>query len=357
MTRKILWDKHTDNSTDKSIDISQKENKDNCRSSCKLQESCVSSGIMGLAVGDAMGVPVEFVSREDLDRNPVIDFREHGTFDQPFGTWSDDTSLTLCLLDSLCNGLDYCDIMDKFQKWGDRGEYTPHGNAFDMGRTTVNSLYKYKLGVAPLLCGGDQESDNGNGSLMRILPAAFYLYPKFGADVMSDETMETVHKISGLTHRHPRSLIACGIYISVAVRLIAGENLKDSIRFGVGTAFDYYSRKPKMSKEIGYYDRMKNIDKFTALPRKNIRSSGYVVDTIEAALWCLLTTSSYSDCILKAVNLGEDTDSTAAVAGGLAGIFYGYPSFAEMGNKLVGRDYILSLCRKFEHIWVDLIGS
>ncbi|MEI8201206.1 MAG: ADP-ribosylglycohydrolase family protein [Eubacteriales bacterium] len=305
---------------------------------------------MGLAVGDAMGVPVEFHKREELDRDPVFDFREHGTFDQPLGTWSDDTSLTLCLLDSLSGGLDYGDIMDKFQQWGDTGAYTPLGTAFDMGRTTINSLYKFKLGVAPLMCGGDEAADNGNGSLMRILPAAFYLYAHYGTDVMNDAAMEIVHRISGLTHRHPRSLIACGIYVNIAVALIGKGMIKESVSTGVRTAIDYYNRNPKTAGETKYYQRLLQTDKFAAVPVKNIRSSGYVVDTIEAALWCLLTTFSYPECILKAVNLGEDTDTVAAVAGGLAGISYGYASFSEMGGKLVKSGLILSLCEKFEQV-------
>jgi len=312
--------------------------------------SYVTAGIMGLAVGDAMGVPVEFRNRDVLDRDPVVDFREHGTFDQPMGTWSDDTSLTLCLLDSLSGGLDYSDIIDKFQKWGDTGAYTPHGTAFDMGRTTINSLYKYKLGVAPLLCGGDQATDNGNGSLMRILPAAFYLFSQYGTDVMNDKAMDIVHKISGLTHRHPRSLAACGIYVSIAVGLIGKGTIKESVSTGVKNAIAYYDSNPITKGETVYFKRLLHTDKFADFPRKSIRSSGYVVDTLEAALWCLLTTSSYSECILKAVNLGEDTDTVAAVAGGLAGISYGYASVADMGSKLVKSEFILSLCRKFDQV-------
>ncbi len=318
------------------------------RDTYNKKDSYVTSGIMGLAVGDAMGIPVEFRSRELIDRDPVVDFREYGTFEQPMGTWSDDTSMTLCLLDSLSKGLNYADIMEKFQQWGDTGAYTPHGSAFDMGRTTTNALFKYKLGVAPLLCGGDQEMDNGNGSLMRILPCAFFLYKKYETDVVCDDALEIVHKVSGLTHRHPRSLIACGIYIAAAVRLIAGEPVKDAISGSIEETVKYYSGLPKMSAETKYFGRLLHIDSFTMLSRSQIQSSGYVVDSIEAAFWCLLNTSSYRECILKAVNLGEDTDTVAAIAGGLAGIYYGYASFSEMGSKLVKSDYILSLCGKFE---------
>jgi len=311
-------------------------------------ESKVAAGIMGLAVGDAIGVPVEFIDRETRDRDPVIDFREFGTFMQPLGTWSDDTSLTLCLLDSLSDGLDYKDIMDKFQKWGDTGSYTPFGEAFDMGRTTTNSIVKYKLGVAPLLCGGDQESDNGNGSLMRILPAVFLLYRKSGTDIMNNADMDILHKISGLTHRHPRSLVACGIYAAAAVRLMDGEPIRKAVEHGVRAAFDYYRKKPVFAVELKHFERLIPLADFIKISREDIKSGGYVVDSIEAAFWCLLTTKTYRNCILKAVNLGEDTDTTAAICGGLAGIHYGYAAVGDMGSRLVKNEYILSLCEKFD---------
>lgn len=310
--------------------------------------SYITAGIMGAAVGDAMGVPVEFESRETLDLDPVTGFREYGTFNQPLGTWSDDTSMTLCLLDSLSGGVDYTDIMNKFLLWTDKGEYTPHGDAFDIGGTTSASLFRYKQGTEPLLCGGDQAKDNGNGSLMRILPAAFYLFHKYKTDVMNDAAMEIVHSISGLTHRHVRSQAACGIYVSIAVRLAAGGQLKESIHSGIKTALDYYARKPKMCPEIKYFDRLQNLEKFAALPRESMKSSGYVIDTLEAALWCLLNTASFQECVLEAVNLGSDTDTTAAVAGGLAGIHYGYASFADLAAQLVKSEFILSVCSKFE---------
>ena len=145
-------------------------------------------GILGLAVGDALGVPVEFQSRESLRRNPVTDMRGYGTHNQPPGTWSDDTSLTLCLLDSLekkCDEQwaivgdlpkpDYTDIMHKFLSWAYKGKYTAHNEVFDIGIATRKALQRFRDGTEPLRCGGTSEQDNGNGSLMRMLPIVFYL--------------------------------------------------------------------------------------------------------------------------------------------------------------------------------------
>ena len=173
------------------------------------------SGIMGLVVADALGVPVEFQDREVLRQNPVKNMRSYGTYNQPAGTWSDDSSMTLALLDSLKDGLDYKDIMDKFLAWYEEGAYTPHGEMFDIGIATSNALRRYKSGTSPLESGGNSEHDNGNGSLMRISPILFYLEGEFGSDFLDhEETFELIHNISALTHAHKRSKIACGIYIS-----------------------------------------------------------------------------------------------------------------------------------------------
>jgi len=127
----------------------------------QLKETIL-GGILGLCVGDAVGVPVEFTSREQLKLEPVVGMRGHGTHDQPPGTWSDDTSLTLCLLDSLANGLDYDDIMQKFLSWADNADYTAHGAVFDMGIATRQALIRFAKGTEPLKCGGISEFDNGN---------------------------------------------------------------------------------------------------------------------------------------------------------------------------------------------------
>ncbi len=199
------------------------------------------SGIMGLCVADALGVPVEFEDRETLRKNPVLDMRSYGTHYQPAGTWSDDTSMTLCLVDSLSKGLDYDGIMTNFSKWINDGAYTPHGEVFDVGNATRKALMRFNTGTKTLDCGGLGDNDNGNGSLMRILPIAFYLQSIFGTDITEhDEAMTIIHNVSALTHAHKRSLIACGIYCSVACRLMEGRNLSNAIEMGIYKAIEYY---------------------------------------------------------------------------------------------------------------------
>ena len=313
----------------------------------------VLSAIMGLCVGDALGVPVEFVDREILKGDPVIGMRAYGTYNQSVGTWSDDTSMTLCLMDSLSEGLDYNDIMSNFIKWINEGKYTPHGEAFDIGITTRKALGRFEKGTPPLECGGKDEHDNGNGSLMRILPILFYLQSihgiRFGdAYGAADKAYEIIHNISALTHAHRRSKIACGIYISIASALFDDMDIKTAVGTGIYKAMRYYKKQDYFVYELEHFARLEN-KSFAQLPADEIKSSGYVVDTLEAAIWCLMNTDNYKDCVLKAVNLGGDTDTVAAVAGGLAGLRYGYEGIPKSWiNKIVKKEYIEDLCNQFD---------
>ena len=311
----------------------------------------IKSGIYGVAVGDAMGLPVEFKKRSMLKEYPVTSMIGDGTYSQVPGTWSDDTSLTLCLVDSLSQGkLDYQDIIEKFCSWMLHGEYTPFGRAFDIGIGTCRALIRYGQGYPPLECGGVIEQSNGNGSLMRSLPISYYIVKHYDMPIQIEEVMEVIHNISKLTHAHIRSQIACGIYILIAVLLLRGEHLDNAIKNGMEQAFCYYEKKEEYRVELEKYARIYE-DNFSTLPEEQIKSSGYVVDTLEAALWCIMNTNNYRDCILKAVNLGGDTDTIAAVAGGLAGIAYEFESIPkDWINELQGKELIDTLCEKFQKI-------
>ncbi|MUV37637.1 Thiamine phosphate synthase [Lentibacillus sp. JNUCC-1] len=305
------------------------------------------NGIMGLTVADALGVPVEFESRESLDRDPVVGFRAYGTYNQPAGTWSDDTSLTLCLADSLSKGVNYDLAMKNFASWYNDGAYTPFGIAFDIGISTREAIARYENGTPPLECGGASEYDNGNGSLMRILPILFYLEATYGKDFMkTDGAFNIIHHISALTHAHPRSQIACGIYIAIASKLKEASDVPTAVSEGIRQARSYYQKQARFADELTHFNRLEE-DRFAEQPRQAIKSSGYVVDTLEAAVWCLLQTDSYQACVLKAVNLGEDTDTVAAVAGGLAGLYYGYENIPqEWLESLVEQAYVESFCHQ-----------
>ena len=301
-------------------------------------ESKIISGILGHAVGDALGVPVEFMTREELKKNPVLDMIGYGTYNQPKGTWSDDTTMTLCLMDSLSYGIDYNDLMNRFRNWLENGAYTPYNEAFDIGNATQRAIVRYIDGNEPLQCGGNSTGDNGNGALMRILPLSFYL-----KDYGLKESAEIIKKISGLTHNHDRSHIACLIFVLIGIGVIKGYNLKKSIHDSLSKAKEVYSDNGELLK----YERL-YYDNFFDLNEEEINSTGYVVDTLEAVIWCLGNTKSYKEAVLKAVNLGDDTDTVAAITGGVAGIYYGYDDIPNgWVNDLAKKEYIIEKCKTF----------
>ncbi len=310
----------------------------------KKRIEVIKSAIFGLAVADALGVPVEFSARESLDKNPVEDMIGYGTYNMPEGCWSDDTSMAICALDSLAGGyVDYDEIMRNFVDWCCYNKYTPTDYTFDMGNACRTAIMKFKVdGVSPLECGGITETSNGNGSLMRIIP--FVLYHIY-AD-KEKELLPFIHDASSLTHAHMRSKIACGIY-AIIVEMLIENNGKQAVIKALKFAKNKYKDEP----ELKYYNRIFE-EAFSALPRDEIKSTGYVVDTLEAAIWCLLTTDSYKDCVLKAVNLGTDTDTVAAVAGGLAGIMYGYEGIPETWlGKIKKRDFLEEMCVRAGETW------
>ncbi|GJD16675.1 ADP-ribosylation/crystallin J1 [Rivularia sp. IAM M-261] len=306
-----------------------------------LSANKVLSGLMGVCVGDALGVPVEFTSRVERTNTPVTAMQGYGTWDQPPGTWSDDSSLTFCLVESLCNGFSLDAIAKSFWQWYQESYWTARGEVFDVGNTTFLAIVNWKQGASPVDAGGKTENSNGNGSLMRILPMA-YLH----RELEFSELIRRVHQVSCITHAHPRSQIACGIYISIAVALLEGAEPYQAYQQGLEKVQGIYSA-PEYSTEMQHFQRVFSgaIDK---LPLEEISSDGYVIDTLEASLWCLLNSSDYESAVLKAVNLGGDTDTTAAVTGGLAGIYYGVENIpADWIDQIARKDDIIDLVNRF----------
>ncbi len=304
------------------------------------------SGIMGLVVGDALGCPVEFQSRDQLKSDPVTDMRGFGTFNLPAGSWTDDSSMALALLESLKKkkGVDLIDIMGRFVRWYKDGKYTPFGKAFDIGGATLSAIHRFERDRNVNTCGGTEVSDNGNGSLMRILPICIYATEQGYEDKTS---VWHVHKVSGLTHNHLRSKIACGLYYFLTKSILLGEgDFKGSIGIGLNRGFAYYMQDPKNETELSYYMALSDIENFSKRTENEIKSSSYVVDSLEAAIWCLVTTENFAECILKAVNLGEDTDTIAAIAGGLAGLCYGYDGIPKEWLEVIQRrEWIEKMCQ------------
>ena len=171
-----------------------------------MKENKIIDGLFGMCVGDALGVPVEFNYRESLEKDPIIGMSERksgevrggGTYSQLPGTWSDDSSLAFCLAESLCEGFNLRDMGDKFCDWFEENYWTPRGVVFDIGGTTYASIVKLReRRLNPVNCGGKEVDDNGNGSLMRILPLAYYV-----KDMPMEKQFEITHQVSCLTHGH-----------------------------------------------------------------------------------------------------------------------------------------------------------
>jgi len=277
----------------------------------------IKSALLGVAVGDALGVPVEFQSRQTISKNPVTDMNGYGTYNLPAGTWSDDSSLTFCLAEALTQDFDLNIIGQNFVKWAHENYWTAHGHVFDIGNVTSQAISRLAKGEKPELAGGFDETDNGNGSLMRMIPLLFYLHNK-----PIKERYDITKKVSSITHGHVRSIIACFYYLEFAKQILAGKD-KFEIYGNLQTEIPNHLESLAIDPtEITKFDRLLNGD-IAKLEEDKIQSSGYVLHTLEASIWCLLTTDNYKDAVLKAVNLGRDTDTTGAVTGGLAGILYG----------------------------------
>jgi ADP-ribosylglycohydrolase len=314
------------------------------------------AALLGLAVGDALGVPVEFIGREARRRDPVVDMRAYSTHHQPAGTWSDDSSLTFCLAETLARpggrtGMpDLADFGRRAINWLDMSYWTAHGEVFDVGNATRYAIQNLRAGVAPTKAGPRSETDNGNGALMRILPLVFHETWRVES-LNLNAAWALTEAVASVTHGHPRSSLGCFLYLLVARGLLAG--------LSPATAYAQMQELANPWLQNGsipavvedkYYQWWVLSGKLPAQPEGHIKSSGYVVHTLEAALWCLLTHDTYAATVLAAVNLGDDTDTTGAVAGGLAGLAY--------GEAAIPAEWLAVLARRadIENLAARLVG-
>jgi ADP-ribosyl-[dinitrogen reductase] hydrolase len=298
------------------------------------------NALLGIAIGDALGVPVEFTGRAKLRKNPVQDMRGYGTYNQPPGTWSDDTALTLCLADALTSSYRLNSIAQNFIDWYIDDKWTATGSVFDVGGTTSKAIERLMDGISPEKSGMNAEHQNGNGSLMRILPLAFYLQDE--EDPL--KRFELVKEVSSITHAHFRSVFACFIYIEVVLQLLKGEKDKmKAYETAMGEVWEYEAQTATEQREI---DLFKDVMDASVFKRedKDILGSGYVLHSLEASLWCWMKHDNYKDAVLEAVNLGDDTDTTAAITGGLAALTHGLNSVpSHWFDLLKRRDDIIAL--------------
>ena len=308
-------------------------------------------GIMGVVIGDALGMPVQFVARGTLKENPIKTMEGYGTYNMPPGTWSDDSSMVLATLASIRekNGIDYNDIMERFVRWNWYGEYTPAGEAFDQGITCMKAIGNYVINKDYRTCGKTGEWANGNGTLMRIMPVCLYAYEKVKAKEWSEkEALECIHQATALTHNHLRAKIASGMYYFMICNILDGKGtLRERLQAGIDDAMRFYHSDIANYTELAHYGRLFYLDKFVECEEREIKSGGYVVDSLEAAVWSLITTDTLAAALLRAVNLGDDADTVGAIAGGLAVLYYGYEAIPkEWIQSIIRREWIEGLCEK-----------
>ena len=311
------------------------------------------NGIMGVVIGDALGMPVQFMERDEVKKSPVAGMEGYGTYNMPQGTWSDDSSMTLAALDSIreTGKIDSDDIMKRFVDWYENGAYTPYGFAFDIGATCEEAICRYGNPYSYKECGCTGEYSNGNGSLMRIMPVCLYVYENVkNGTIKEDEGLVHIHEVSALTRAHLRSKMACGFYYFMIKAVLDEEGeLISKLQKGVDDAIRFYHHDVANLVQMSHYGRLFHLDEFAKVPEKEIKSTGYVVDSMEAAVWSLITTESFKDGLLKAVNLGGDTDTIGAIAGGLAALHYGYNCIPEgWKNIIIKSEEIITLCELVE---------
>ncbi|WP_042349323.1 ADP-ribosylglycohydrolase family protein [Bacillus massiliigorillae] len=300
------------------------------------------SSLLGFVIGDAMGVPVEFVSREELRENIVTTMQGYGSHELEAGTWSDDTSMTLATMKSIVDqrAIDYKAIMNNFASWANYGEFTTDGKVFDMGITCRNAILNFeRTKCNPIDAGLSDIFNNGNGSLMRMLPIALYSYYKH---LNSEEVINVVNNTSSLTHGHEISRLGCYLYVKYVMFLLDYHSKECAYQKLMELELSSYSKET-----INCYSRVLD-GTLQSLTLDEIESTGYVVHTLEASLWVVLHTSSFNQAIIDAVNLGNDTDTIGAITGSLAGLIYGWDELnTEWMHSIRNKEYLFCLINDF----------
>jgi len=311
-----------------------------------MKSNKVLDAIMGVAIGDAVGVPFEFRSREDMEENPATDMTGYGTYNQPHGTWSDDSSLTFCLAQSLIQGYDIKDMAEKFIKWRDEAYWTAHNEVFDIGKTTSIAISRLKRIIKEdhldeLTRQKEQgiPQDNGNGSLMRIIPLLFYVR---GRPI--EEQFDIIWEVSALTHRHIRAAMSCLIYLKIAEKILEGINKREAYNQTRKDISTFWENIGFPAEERKHFNKLIQND-ILDTPKDELLSGGYVIEVLESSIWFFLQTDNYRDSILGIINLGHDTDTSAAITGGLSGLYYGIDGIPGYWvNTIARKKDIIKLC-------------
>ncbi len=282
--------------------------------------------LLGLACGDALGTSVEFCARGTF--SPVDDMVGGGTFGLRPGEWTDDTSMALCLARSLVEtgGFDPRDQMQRYVRWWREGYLASNGRCFDIGIATEAALARFERSADPW-SGSTDPKVAGNGSLMRLAPVPMFFAPD------AERAIRYSAESSRTTHGSVEAIDACRLFAAILVRALAGAD-RDTV---LAAGRELPASERPLAPSIAAIAR----GDYQAKPEDEIAGSGYVVKSLEAALWSFATTTSYRAAVLRAANLGDDADTTAAICGQIAGAFYGEAAIPEDWRaKLAMRELI-----------------
>ena len=321
------------------LDIYQNLLKDNQRSLETVSDQNKFTGaLIGSAVGDALGVPVEFVAKELLKANPVNGYRSFGSHQQEAGTWAASTSLALCTLQSLMQkGFDLQDIMHKFSLWKTDGYMCAHKEVFKIGHATEEAIQHYLDGSPREEWASSHDWQNGNGALTRILPIALYVHK-----TPIGNAVEKVFLASALTHGHVRSQLACAFFSLMVRFLLQGKSINDCLNESIKEISPYIPHD-----EEKHFNSLRSLA-FLDKSLEEIHNSRYVLHTLEASLYCLYHSENFSEAVLKAVNLGDDCDASGCLTGAMAGIHYGLNNIPlSWRENLAGIDMLIQMAEDF----------
>lgn len=293
----------------------------------------IKGAIMGAIIGDALGVPFEFKNKEEIGKVKI----------KKIDKWSDDSSMILCTMQSLVELEDYSskDIADKYIKWLYEGYWTPQGIVWDCGSTTAHALRLYRR--HGILTGVNDEDACGNGSLMRVIPILFYVNQNI------ENRFDIIREFSSITHSNIKCIIACAIYIELGLNLLNGMDKKTAYSTMQKTIIDKYKEYPE---ELNLFSKILFHNIYEYNP-DSLSGNGYVICSLESALYSFMSCNNYIKSIITAISFGEDTDTIACITGGLSGLYYGYNKIPKRYIKRLDRaEDIIKLLNNF----VDIYG-
>jgi len=283
--------------------------------------------LIGLAVGDAVGTTLEFKTRDSYEH--LTDMIGGGPFSLPVGAWTDDTSMALCLAVSLLESNEFNpdDQMQRYSRWQHNGYLSSTGVCFDIGGTVADALNRYAASGEPM-SGSTHPGSAGNGSLMRLAPVVEFYYPNL------EKVLYYSQQSSKTTHGAAECIDACRIFSELLHRAISGKNKSEILEpVELAGCTEFVTRIARME--------------LTNLTRDQVKGSGYVMESLEAALWCFSHSTNFKEAILLAANLGDDADTTAAICGQIAGAHYGASAIpTTWKDKLVMRDQIVDIAAR-----------